>query len=261
MGESKIVCWHTMIGAAFVGFIFATTTTVFAARCAVEISPETWVKKVGAEQREQAQYLAALKNCLSANEENQGAIDAFALQTLSLLDKFPADRQAKVANFTKKALELNANTGYASSQHNLACLYNDRPGSLLAKFIKQDQMKFGYWTKMAASQSEPRAVFNLAMRMAVGIKEASIERDLETAYKLLVLLERLSPNSDLGKYEMEVFREMKPFIAHTKASIEGKLGKKRAKRIAEKTTDFSYATLAPTRKLLNSYANDKGSIQ
>lgn len=52
MGVSKTVYWYAIFGAAFVGFIVATTIMIFAAQCEVDVTPETWVKTMGAEQRE-----------------------------------------------------------------------------------------------------------------------------------------------------------------------------------------------------------------
>lgn len=77
---------------------------------------------------------------------------------------------------------------------------------------------------------------------------------------LPILLERLSSDFDFGKYEMDVFREMEPFIAQTKANIKGKLGHKKTKRVAAETADFSYSTLAPTLESLKSADTPKEAL-
>lgn len=160
-----------------------------------------------------------------------------------------------------QTLEINARAGYASSQHNYAMLFNEQPGSLLTKLIKQDQMKFGLWTKMAAAQGEPRALFNLAMRMAVGLKEAGISKDLETAYILLILLEQLSSDPDLEMGAKNVLNGIEPFITQTKAKISSTLGKKRTKQLAADAAGFNYTTLAPRQELLNADWDHENNIQ
>lgn len=242
-------------------FSLATGTEVFAAQCAVDVSSETWAFKLHANKQQQAEYLAALKPCISNDVKAQAAVDTLAITSLSDLDELPTDQQSKVADFVIQTLEINARAGYASSQHNYAMLFNERPGSLLTKLIKQDQMTFGLWTKMAAAQGEPRALFNLAMRMAVGLKEAGIAKDLETAYTLLILLEQLSTDPNLEIGAKNVLQGIEPFITQTKAAISSTLGKKRTKQISATAAYFNYSTLAPRQELLNADWDHKNNIQ
>ncbi len=225
--------------------VCATGEALAAAPCSTTVAGRTWIKQVTADKRTQAAYLKDLKVCVAEDAKNQNAVDSLAVGSLQVMHKLPADYQRGAANFIMQALQLNAEAGFASSQHNLAALFNAPPRSLLSKLINQDQMKFGYWTRKAAAQGEPRALFNLAMRMDTGVPEAGIEKDPETAYKLLTILEKLKDDPKNDENAKAVFEQMTPAIADEKANIAKAVGDKRAAELAADAAKFDYSTLAP----------------
>jgi hypothetical protein len=234
----------------FVAMSMSAIHVAYAASCPEQlVSRETWVSKWGNPQAD-AEYVSKLKGCLSWDFLAQADLDTLAVSTLIIVEQSPAltDIQKRgVINFVAQVLEADATAGYSSSQHNYAVLFNAQPGSLVAKTIVQDQMTFGQWTKTAAAQKEPRAMFNLAIRMAVGVPDAGIAKNPETAYTLLILMDQLSMNPDLTPAAKMFFQGIKPISEKTKKDLETILGASKAKELTAQSANFDYSSLAPKK--------------
>ena len=172
----------------FLTLILGWVVTVQAEPCKVKNDPSAWVDALGTPFEAQRDYLVALKHCLDADPEMQAYTDEQWLmfyQGLEHDDSLTASQKEGMTRWLTLILMQNAAAGYASSQHNLAVTFNAPADSLLAKAMPQDMEKFIYWTRKAAAQKEPRALFNLSMRYLYGLPEAGVPQDTEMAYVLL----------------------------------------------------------------------------
>ena len=219
-------------------FIFCHFMPTAANACGIDITADTWLSIINSQDNDKENaYLQQLNNCAVNNPENQEMIDTLSVGIIQVLDRLPADKQTAFMHFSSEALKINANAGYASSQHNYAALFNAPPGSLLAKLIKQDQTTYGYWTKKAAAQSEPRALFDLAMRMAVGVPEAGIAQDQDTAYLIINWLEKHLKKAE-NTHESAVFQQINPYLDDKKKALIQALGKKHIKALDVRANNF-----------------------
>lgn len=221
----------------------ATCTPVFAAPCPERITADMWVNSFGGGQQAQRDFFAQLKACLPGDEKKQAAVDTFAVNSLSSLEELPKDDQKALADFVVQALLINARAGFSSSQHNYAALHNAPPGSLLQRLVPQDYAVFIYWTRKAAAQGEPRALFNLATRMADDDPGPGVVQDLPTAYTILAILERLYSK------EPDLPAGMMAYVVKTKAKLAKKLGKKRVRHLDTTITTFDFTKLAPPAEM------------
>lgn len=223
----------------------SVTSQALAVSCNELLSDNKWIKKLASSKEQQAAYLTKLNKYVKSDVKNQAKLDTLIVMSFPVLDKISPEKQAKIANFLVRAFELNASSGFASSQHNLATTFNAPPGSTEEKLVKQDQSKFGFWTKTAAAQGEPRAIFNLAMRMATGVPEAGIDKDVETAYILLSILEHKF--SELTPESQQQIEDAMPFVAQYKTAITKQLGKDTTEKLLTQVPDYNLAGLAPKK--------------
>lgn len=117
-------------------------------------------------------------------------------------------------------------------------MYNAEPGSALAKAFKQDYGRFMYWTRRAASLGEPRALFNLAVRLAGPDALGGVQPDPATAYQAFVALE---PVIDRYKPQLDGLR---PVVDQAKRKLEKELGKKRV-HVLRAGAPFTMSSLSP----------------
>ena len=105
--------------------------------------------------------------------------------------------------------------------------------------IGNDYKKFVYWTKIAASNGDPRSIFNLAVRMA-SIPDKSVEvikSDYEMAYILhyVILLES-------KKYHIDY---LLPFVNKGITKLEKRFDDRKKEELIKIASTFNLKTLAP----------------
>lgn len=216
----------------------SSSGTLLASPCPDNVSFDTWVEAFNGGQQAQQDFMSQLKRCLPDSKDMQEGIDYLAVESLHALESIPAERQDSFAAFIVQALLINAETGFPSSQHNYASVHNAAPGSLVQRIVPQDYATFIYWTRKAASQKEPRALFNLAVRLADETPPAEVARDLPTAYVILAFLENLK-DSGLPP-------EVTAYAGETKKTISKQLGPKRTRQLDASFASFDFSTLAAT---------------
>ncbi|MEY2632746.1 MAG: hypothetical protein RIR00_1400 [Pseudomonadota bacterium] len=169
--------------------VVAAPATSAPPSCASMVETGFWGSMLNAGERTQQAYLRQLAGCLRDEPPLRTQADALLAATLAQLPGLPAARRLEVARFALLTLLPVAQSGHAPAQQRLATLFNPAPGSVEATLFAQDLSQFAFWTRMAALQGNPQALFNLASRMVNGAPEAGIVRDRELAYQLLLLLE------------------------------------------------------------------------
>lgn len=165
--------------------------------CVISFFPNTALscpKKIGGVQiaktftegkGSQQDFIKQLKKCLPGNVGLQEQVDSAIIGLLTVqkeLSVLPRNLQKSFVDFNLSVLKINAEAGFASSQHNYAAVHNAEPGSLLFRIIPVNYHIFAYWTRKAAAQREPRALFNLAVRLASKKPTETIKPAPETAY-------------------------------------------------------------------------------
>ena len=212
--------------------------TLFASPCPDHISAETWVDAFKAGQQTRADFLSQLRQCLPGSKETQEEIDYLAVEFLDALESIPDESQGPFAAFIALALLVNAEAGFAPSQHNYASIHNAAPGSLVQQTVPQDYATFIYWTRKAASQKEPRALFNLAVRLADSTPPEGLSQDLPTAYLILAFLQDLK-DSGLPPPALA-------YASETRRKISKRLGTAQTRKLDASLASFDFSSLAAT---------------
>lgn len=221
----------------------ATATVLFAAPCPEHITADSWINNFAGDKQTQLDFFARLRTCLPGDEKKQEEVDKLAVNSLVSLESLPKEDQKSLVAFTLQALLINAKAGFPSSQHNYAALHNAEPDTLLQRLVAQNYSTFIYWTRKAAAQKEPRALFNLATRMADGEPVQGLPQDLPTAYTILAFLEHFYSKEQL------LPPEMLTYIKKTREKISKKLGVNRTRQLDATITTFDFSTLAPTAQI------------
>lgn len=211
----------------------ALPVALFAEPCPAYIPAETWSQAL--EDRDaQGELVAQLKDCLAADKKLQQEIDDLAVDALDALATTPEKEQKPTAEFVTQVLQINAEAGFPASQHNYAAVHNAEPGTLLQRLVPQDYPTFLHWTRKAAAQKEPRALFNLAVRLADQSPPAGMKQDIPAAYTIFAWLERnaggLPP----------------PAVAYagkTRAQLAKQLGPAQAKKLDAGVKSFDFSKL------------------
>ena len=183
-----------------------------------------------------------LNKCIPGNPSLKDKIDYIAVEIIRAIDagKINTGNDGiKKINDVISIFELNAKHGNTSSQHNLAAIYNSDPKSRVFQLIGNDYKKFVYWTKIAASNGDPRSIFNLAVRMA-SIPDKSVEvikSDYEMAYILhyVILLES-------KKYHIDY---LLPFVNKGITKLEKRFDDRKKEELIKIASTFNLKTLAP----------------
>lgn len=160
-------------------------TTVAPERCQPLITPPIWAGAL--KDNDQTVYLDMLRACAAGHEDMQNGIDSLMVSALGALDdvaQYAQKTPKEVAQHVKDTVRVAAEAGSASAQHTYAALHNVDPTGPLAALFPTDQAVFLTWTRKAAAGKEPRALFNLAMRMLPDAN-APLPPDPQTAYILL----------------------------------------------------------------------------
>lgn len=214
----------------------SSSGTLLASPCPGHISTAAWVEAFNGGRQAREDFLSQLKRCLPGSEERQAEIDYVAVESLNVLESIPAESQNSFADFIAQALLVNAEAGFASSQHNYAAIHNAAPGSVIQRTVPQDYATFIYWTRKAASQKEPRALFNLAVRLADATPPAGTTRDLATAYLILAFLQNLE-DSALPPPAVA-------YVAETRKNISKQMGPARTAQLDASLASFDFSMLA-----------------
>jgi hypothetical protein len=186
----------TRISKAFLGILIAMAASLACADpCAEKINIRIWAEKYREGFTARNQTLSEIRTCIATTPQSEIAFDTLAIQGIRAASSFTEtsmEQRESFLRFNADLLWILAEAGFANSQHNLAALHNARPGSLEQTAIRQDLRIFIYWTRQAAAQGEPRAMFNLAARLARGIPELGVAQDQAMAYKLFTQVEKIS---------------------------------------------------------------------
>ena len=186
-------------------------------------------------EQEQTSYLKTVEDCLYESKTLQAVFDDFISTLLLSMQQNPS-LQEDLSDLTVKLLHLNAAAGFAPSQHNFAAIHNSDPNSQIS-IVPQDYPTFMFWTRKAASQGEPRSLFNLAMRYAFGVPEINLIKDSAMAYKLLIVID------DMNKEFSGGLESIMPYVEKYKTEIETELGTDQAMDISEQAKLFDISTL------------------
>ncbi len=205
----------------------------------VDLVVRTWVGLVEEAADARNEYLAKLGSCVLKMPELRARVDYVAVDALEALDAVPEGSRGRWTEFVADVLRLNANAGEAASQHNLAGMYNAKPGSELAVAFKQDYGRFIYWTRRAASQGEPRALFNLAVRLAGDGASGGVQPDPALAYQVFLALDPM-----IVRYKPQL-DQLRPWVESAKQKLEKKLGEERTRDLRTSASTLSLAALAP----------------
>ena len=120
-------------------------------------------------------------------------------------------------------------------------LYNARPNSIISKLVVQDNHEFVKWTVEAASRGEPRAMFNLAMRMASETPVSGFDQDFETAFILLKMIERINTEHN------NVFKSYMPYVSQTQDRISKKFDTVKIETLVQRSKSFDLSSLVQNR--------------
>ncbi len=209
---------------------------LLAAPCPAHISAQDWVKAFEGAQPARAAFLDTLKTCVPGNKALQQEVDDLAVDSFDALGRMDEGGRRPFAEFATAALLINAQAGFPSSQHNYAAAHNADPHGLLHLYVPQDMPTFMYWTRAAAAQKEPRALFNLAVRLASPAPPAGVAPDLPTAYIVFSYLQRTHTG-----LPPEVMR----YVAGQKTHLAKRLGAATARRLDNQAPSFDFTKLAP----------------
>lgn len=205
-----------------------------------DLSLHAWVGLADGAAESRTAYLTNLESCISKKPALGEQVDDAAVDGLEALDTVPKKSRERCAAFISEVLRVNAKAGYASSQHNLAVMHHAPSGSTLAKAFPQDPGRFVYWTRKAAAQGEPRALFNLAARLAQSRPMDGVQPDPATAYLAFLALEPM-----IGQHESQL-GQLRPVVEGAKEDLEERLGKQRVAELKNTSASFQLSSLAPT---------------
>lgn len=226
--------------------------SIFAAQCPEHITAPTWENAYKGGKQTQVEFLSILKACVSGKEGMQLEIDTLAVASLLSLPKADRGEQQPLVNFTMQALLINAQAGFPSSQHNYAAVHNADSSSLVRLFVPQDYPTFLYWTRQAAAQKEPRALFNLAVRMASNAPPEGVAQDLPTAYAILSYLERTPAGLPAP---------VVAYVGKIRGTIADQLGDTRVHQLNAHLDSFDFSVLAAAPVPAPSFSCDKAGTK
>lgn len=200
--------------------------------CPSKIDIESIVAAYYAGANSQNNFLSTVRHCASPQSKLNEQIDDSTVSLFERINTFNKEDQQNLVNFNLKVLYINAQNGYAPSEHNYAALHNAEPNSTLSKLVPQDQHIFIYWTKKSATQKEPRALFNLAIRMMN--KTEGVKYDPSTSYIIFTYLKQ-HERKYYQVYDMDSSRQKSISI----------IGKSNAEKLNKNVDSFNFQTLAP----------------
>lgn len=247
--DGETVPGHKVVHKLFIlvfvtGFVAASFVPVQAAGDCLDYSDiDKWLKIGTKAGEEREQEYDALKSCIIEKPGLQSVLDKMAVKALGALDDVSGNSRQVLADLAKRSFMINAEIGYPSSQHNLANLYNYDPKSPHKVYFEYNEEKFAYWTRKAASNAEPRSLFNMAVRLASDEPVVGFPQDKELASVLFMLFD------DFVEVYPDDLSHLKPYSDRFKSDLRRDLRKgdivKSTLRIITRYDQFDYSTLAP----------------
>lgn len=189
-------------------------------------------------------YLEEVKLCLKDEhpEYKSKTIDKAASLIIAIdSGAFKDDPDSEKAYFEKgkTLLKTMADLEEPVSQHNYATLHNGQQGKRIFHLTGYQPQIFAKWTKRAASNYEPRSMFNLAVRLVNNkSEEDGFPKNLRVAYTLFLLLDLL-----IEKLYQKQLGHLKPIYEPMKKKIEEELSKWRIEEIKENFRQFDFKSL------------------
>ncbi len=193
------------------------------------------------------QYRDSLKLCLR-DSEFSAKLDNYVVTALKKIDSVRGIDEEVKQNFAliKTSLLLLAESGNPSAQHNYAAIYNAKAGSTLSRLNSSDLYTFSYWTRKAASNREPRSLYNLAMRMRETIYLPFIDQDFTMADKIIRTL--IAQYDELDGV-LSISKQRLANQVFVKCEPENEKYKTECEKLKNKTLISSdYAKLAPNQE-------------
>lgn len=206
--------------------------------CDEIITLEGWALALKSDKQDK--YLGEVKQCLDGDAINQAQADALNLKILDNLDKVSealATPRATTAAFLKRSLLVAAESGYPSSQHNYATIHNMDSRLPAADLFAEDQEAFILWTRKAAAQKEPRAMFNLAVRL-LPVPNSPLPPDTRTAY---ILLQQIQAEVGPLKARLVFGNHLNKLLNDARTA----LGPDKVSEAEAARASFDFASLAP----------------
>lgn len=207
--------------------------------CAEVVDLTVWASAL--KSGRQDDYLTRLKQCLPGDRTLQEQADELFLTVMGAVERVSTAlsiEPARTATFIKKSLLVAAEAGYPSSQHNYATMHNMDARAPGAAYFPVDQDVFMQWTRRAAAQKEPRALFNLASRLLPS-PQSPLPADPQTAYILLQQIAVEVPNEELRN---QVFG---PYLDQQVRAAIAAMGPDKVPVADAARAGFNFASLAP----------------
>ncbi len=186
-------------------------------------------------------YLSKLKQCLPGDRALQAEADELFLTIMGAVQRVSGALSvtpASTAAFLKQGLLVAAEAGFPSSQHNYATMHNMDPRQPEIAYFPVDQDVFLLWTRKAAAQKEPRAMFNLAARLLPS-PQSPMAPDPQTAYILLKQITVEVPDAELRR---QVFG---PFLDKQLEAAITTMGPDKVLVAEAARAGFDFTSLAP----------------
>lgn len=219
--------------------LWAASTSEAADLCLEEITPARWMVQSNEDAQKIGAYLVRLRQCETGRPDIQEAADALSVKFIMSLERIPIDDGTRrLAAFIEKVLLTTATAGDASAQHNYATLHWANPKGHVAQMVRQDEKIFLHWTRKAAAQQEPRAMFNLAIRMMSENPPPGVKRDDITAYFLL----RLAQDAVEENVEQQIFG---PHLKEALLTLRDRFGREKILELEDRLYDFDTSAVAP----------------
>ncbi len=246
---------HTALKLLLGCFIVLVAGVAVASPCTEKPGIDDWTRTYISGLHARSKVLAEICQCIQAMPDTRLHFDNIAnlgLKISGMSSDASLQQREGFARFNADLLWVLANSGFALSQHNLATLHNAESGTIAQTAIRQDQLIFIFWTRKAAAQGEPRALFNLSMRLSRGVPAIAFAQDPALAYQLLFYLTKI--NSELGG----ALGSMMPAVLQEMQKLS--VGPGRTQVLAVEKNDIDFAELAPKTPLPGSVWDSAANV-
>lgn len=233
LNDARILCLQN------VDRLSPDVATMVPGDCPERISIDFLLRFALASQTSVEADLIRLFPCLKAKPKLQPDMDSAAIRMLNSMYELDEPSRSTAAGLIAAVLKVNASSGFPSSQHNYATLFNMDPQSPLNEYFARNDAKFAYWTRKAASNREPRALFNLAVRLADDKRITGFPQDRRLAYFLISELE-----TSIRMYPKRLMM-LEPYVAKYKSELAENLGEDELRQIPNAFRDFDFSSLSP----------------
>ena len=224
--------------------------------CTDKFGIDEWAEKYREGLRARSGVLSDIRSCVSVTPgaaERLGLVALTGLKVANAAQELSDEQRVNFLRFNANLLWVLAEGNDPTAQHNLAVLHNAQAGTLEQRAIKQSQSIFMYWTRRAASQGEPHAMFNLAMRLSRGVPAIGVVQNLPEAYKLFHHLEQI--NTQTGG----ALKHLLPAALEEKKRLTVALGPSGSVQLGRELIDFP--SFAPTVALDTMVWNSEDNIR